>query len=204
MKKIIFAFMLMLVTMFTMTSCDSNDEKMFIVEEKPVSIYDMGPSRFDTLFIHEQIQPDKSIKYTFDYRNWKHDIYTVEDLATAYNKHGKRISFSSFDIINIEYVRTRVETIIDRIIEDDNVSEDDKSYIKAAYRQIYLNNYLPFGERTIYNLKIEIDRDKNGMVEDPEFYDMYKKSYDENIKLLDMYMQWFPNVDTANVYKLYE
>lgn len=203
MKKIIFALVFMLVSMFTMTSCDSNDEKMFIVEEKSASIDDMGPSRFDTLIIHEQILHDKSVKYTFEYHNWKHDIYTVEDLATAYDKHGERVSFSSFDVINIQHVRTHVELIIDRIMEDNNVSKDDKSYIKAAYRQIYLNNYLPFGERTIYNLKKEIDWAENGMVEDPENYDMYKDSYDENIELLDMYMRWYPNVDTANVYKLY-
>lgn len=189
----------MLIVMMAITSCNSNNEKMFIVEEEPISIDYMGPSIFDTLFVHEQIQPDKSIKYTFEYRNSDHDIYIVESCTTVYGKNGKKLGFNKFLV-----VRSMVENMIDKIMEDDNVSEDDKLYVKAAYRQIYLNNFFPHGERMIYNLKIEIDRYKNEMEEgDPELYDIYKESYDSDIKMLKEYMKEYPDVDTADVYKLY-
>lgn len=143
MIKMFFTLMLMLVSMFTITSCDSNNGKMFIVEDKPVDIDYMGPSRFDTLFVHEQIQPDKSIKYTFELRRSWHDIYTVEDCTTVYDKNGKEVDFNRYDAngypsaVSIELVTMYVDDIIGRIMEDDNVSEDDKAYVKAAYRQIF-------------------------------------------------------------------
>lgn len=202
-----FTLIFMLVTMFTITSCNSNDGKMFIVEDKPGATDYMGASRFDTLFIHEQIQPDKSIKYTFEYRRWCHDIYIVEDYVTAYDKYGKRISQFGF-VINIPHVRSRIDNIIGRIMEDNNVSEDDKSYIKAAYKQIYLENYLVFPERCIYKLVEEVNSYKLSIEKcDPKDEDKlneFRQLYNESKKWLDIYMGMYPNVDTANVYKLYE
>lgn len=197
MKKIIFILVLMMVTMFTMTSCNSNNEKMFILLDKPVSIDDMYRPRFDTLIVHEQIQPDKSVKYIFECRRSWHDIYIIEDESTVYDKNGRDISIISI----IQLARNNIEDIMYRMMKDKNISEDDMAYVEAAYKQIYLNN---FSERQIYNSKKRIDIAKNDMVEDPENYDIYKSIYDENIKKLKDYMEKYPDVDTTNIYKLYE
>jgi len=205
MKRFIYTIILVFTVILSFTSC--NNEKMYIVN---------NGGYWDTLYIHEYEQ-NREIKYKFEYHRGNGDIYIIESPIEAYNPNFDDNKLGPLE--KYQYIDRRIfitEGAIDLIMEDNDVSNSDKEYIKKAYKEILLKKYLSTPERSIrkciedmkyYENEIKFIKEKNKNEECDQFeiesdnwtIEHDNKEYNKAKGLLDFWMKQYPDIDTAKI-----